>query len=141
MLFNQIVVISYLGSAVVFAALAALLLTSWKGRLPGGMLVAAVLAIVIWSIAIAYHGAGRALDTRWILFAEVLRNMLWLLFLLKLLLQTLVSARTLMHTGVLTCLSLLAVWQIVGFQQNAAPALAIPTVLNILLIFLAVYGI
>ncbi|MDH3266803.1 MAG: hypothetical protein OEM25_07550, partial [Gammaproteobacteria bacterium] len=98
MLFDQIAVISYLCSAVVFTVLAVLLLTSWKGRLQGGMLVAAVVATAVWSIAIAYQGSGRALDMRWILVAEIIRNIFWLLFLLKLLLQTLVSSRTLVHT-------------------------------------------
>jgi len=140
-LFNQIVAISYLGSAVVFAVLAALLLTSWKGRLQGGMLLAAVVATAIWSITIAYQGSGLALDPRWILLAEIARNILWLLFLLKLLLQRLSSARTLVHTGVLTCLAILAIWQIISFPQPDPLELAIPTVLNIVLLFLAVYGI
>ena len=139
MLFDQIAVISYLCSAVVFTVLAVLLLTSWKGRLQGGMLVAAVVATAVWSIAIAYQGSGRALDMRWILVAEIIRNIFWLLFLLKLLLQTLVSSRTLVHTGVLTCISILAIWQIVGFQKTSTLELSLPIVLNCVLIVLAVY--
>jgi putative PEP-CTERM system histidine kinase len=124
-----------------FAALAALLLTSWKGRLQGGLLVAAVVANIIWSISIAYHGFGLQLDTRWILFAELVRNILWLLFLLKLLLQTLMSARTLVHTGALACLSILAVWQIVIFRPAAIDFVAVPTIINIVFVVLPVYGI
>ncbi len=140
-LFNQVVAISYLCSALGFALLAVLLLTSWKGRLQGAMLVAAVIATMIWSSAVAYQALGQALDTRWILAAELTRDLLWLLFLLKLLMQRPTSARTLIHTGGMACLALLAVWQIVGFEHATGSTLVLPIFLNVVFIVLAVYGI
>jgi len=51
----QIGIVGYLFSGAAFLAMALLLLTSWKGRLLGGLLVLAVLANVIWSGLLAYE--------------------------------------------------------------------------------------
>lgn len=82
--------VSYLSAAVAYAAFAVLMLTSWRGRLQGGLLVLACLVSVVWagySGYIAYSAmsetSGQAYSGFYLL--DVLRNWAWYLFLLKLL--------------------------------------------------------
>jgi putative PEP-CTERM system histidine kinase len=70
-------------AAIAFAVLALLMLTSWRGRLQGGLLVAAAGLSAAWAAAAALRG-----DTpgHWQLIGtlEVLRNTAWLAFLARL---------------------------------------------------------
>lgn len=78
-------VISYLTGGVLFFGLALLLLTGWRGRLQGGLLVSAVLASCAWCFLIAWSASSGDLPYRVVYAAEVLRGACWLFFLIRLL--------------------------------------------------------
>jgi len=78
-------VTSYLTGGVFFFGLALLLLTGWRGRLQGGLLVSAVLASCAWCVLLAWSAAAEELPYRLAYAAEVLRGACWLIFLVKLL--------------------------------------------------------
>lgn len=75
--------IGYGLAALAFGLLAILALSSWRGRLQGGLLVAAAILSVAWAAA-----AGLANDDpghwRLVVILEVLRNTLWLVFIARL---------------------------------------------------------
>ncbi len=78
-----IALVGYGLAAIAFGLLAVLMLTSWRGRLQGGLLVAAAALSAAWAAAGALesHDPGY-----WRLFGilEVLRNTAWLVFLARL---------------------------------------------------------
>lgn len=78
-------VISYLTGGIFFLGLALLLVTGWRGRLQGGLLVTAALASCAWCLALAWVAADEGLSFRLVYAAEVLRAACWLVFLAKLL--------------------------------------------------------
>ncbi|HET8551442.1 MAG TPA: XrtA/PEP-CTERM system histidine kinase PrsK [Gammaproteobacteria bacterium] len=81
-------VATYLTGAAAFLVLTALLLTSWRGRLQGALMVAAALVTALWSafLAFALSRADTApVPLAWVLAAEIVRSALWLTFLLRLL--------------------------------------------------------
>lgn len=80
-------VMGYACAAVFMFVLAALLLTSWRGRLHGGLFVLAVSISLLWAIlATAYQVSGNALLIGMAYqAAEVLRNVAWFAFLFRLL--------------------------------------------------------
>jgi putative PEP-CTERM system histidine kinase len=82
---SQLGFIGYGLTAVAFTVLFLLLLTGWRARFQGTQLVVAVGGATLWSIAAAAQaGFGSpGLDIVWA--AEVVRNMLWMFFLLHLL--------------------------------------------------------
>jgi putative PEP-CTERM system histidine kinase len=67
-------------AAVAFGVLTMLMLTSWRGRVPGGLLVAAAGLSTAWAAAAAYPAAT---PSHWqtVGILEILRNTGWLLFL------------------------------------------------------------
>ncbi len=79
---------SYLIAAVFFAFFAILLSTSWRGRLQGGLLLAAVLISVIWAGVGAFSYYSDAVSLKSFLTIEVLRNIAWTAFLWHLLVFT-----------------------------------------------------
>ncbi|HED17270.1 MAG TPA: PEP-CTERM system histidine kinase PrsK, partial [Gammaproteobacteria bacterium] len=81
----QIGIVGYLFSGAAFSVMALLLLTSWKGRLLGGLLVLAVITNVAWSGLLAYELYDQPYDFGQDSFIEWLRFTLWIVFLLKLL--------------------------------------------------------
>ncbi len=81
----QIGIIGYLFSCAAFLVMAVLLLTSWKGRLLGGLLVLAVLSQLFWSGMQAYELAIQPYDYGHYVYVEWLRYAVWILFILKLL--------------------------------------------------------
>ncbi len=82
---NTIGALGYTLAAVLMAALGALLLTSWRGRLQGGLLLAAVAANVCWAGLLAAQAQWQNIPIEVIWAAESLRMLAWLLFLLRLL--------------------------------------------------------
>ncbi|MBA2690328.1 MAG: PEP-CTERM system histidine kinase PrsK, partial [Burkholderiales bacterium] len=81
----QIGTFSYGLAALTFAALTVLLLVSWRGRLQGALLTAAAAMSALWAGMAAYQvAAGRPPLLLADLF-EILRDTLWLAFLLTLL--------------------------------------------------------
>jgi len=78
--------LSYGAAAAGWSLLFLLLLTSWRGRLQGGLLVAAVLISLLWALRAAYYAAAQATGLDWLYqLLEVARNVAWLLFLIHLL--------------------------------------------------------
>lgn len=77
--------ISYAAAAAAFLFLFALLLTSWRGRLQGGVLALACFLSVLWGTAVAYDSS--LAHPVWILaeITEILRDAGWLAFLIVLL--------------------------------------------------------
>jgi len=120
--------VSYGSAALAFAVLALVLMTSWRGRLQGGLLVSVSMVSCVWAGIVAAFHAG----VTWLLpslgVVEVLRTLVWLLFLLKLLdpdggWRSLINGRArwwiVIITGVTTAMLLLTLgpwlggWQLV----------------------------
>lgn len=78
--------LSYTSAAVAFAVLSLLLLTSWRGRLQGALLVTATGTTVVWAAAVALQRSGNYPVTSLVLGLELFRNLAWAAFLLRLLL-------------------------------------------------------
>lgn len=77
--------ISYAAAAAAFLFLFALLVTSWRGRLPGIVLAAASLATAVWAAVLAYSSAHTHVAPLTEALTEVLRAALWFAFLMVLL--------------------------------------------------------
>jgi len=82
---SQLALLGYGLAAAAFTILFLLLLTGWRARFQGKQLLIAVGGSLLWSLAAAAQaGFGLpGIDIVWA--AEVLRNLLWVLFLLHLL--------------------------------------------------------
>ncbi|HRY15382.1 MAG TPA: PEP-CTERM system histidine kinase PrsK [Candidatus Competibacteraceae bacterium] len=79
-------VIGYGVAAAGWLILFLLLLTSWRGRLQGGLLVAAVLITLLWALRAAMYAGAGALAPDWLYqLLEIIRNVAWLAFLAALL--------------------------------------------------------
>lgn len=77
---------SYAAGAVGFFVLFLLLMTSWRGRLQGALLLVTVFITFLWSLAsIHYAISGFQQGVLLYHFFEVLRSLLWLIFLIQLL--------------------------------------------------------
>lgn len=76
--------ISYFTAAVFFLILALLLMTSWRGRLRGVLLVVAVMVSAAWSFSAAYSAAGIESIRIYYPLLEVVRNVAWYMFLFRL---------------------------------------------------------
>lgn len=73
-------------AAVAFFLLTLLLLTSWRGRLQGALLVSAVATTVIWAVACAFDAGGeRHMPLLLVALVEVARNTAWFAFMGRLL--------------------------------------------------------
>lgn len=76
---------SYGSAALAFAVLSFVLMTSWRGRLQGGLLVLASAVTAVWAAANATLQAGVLTLLPAVAVMELLRTLVWLLFILKLL--------------------------------------------------------
>lgn len=83
--FMDIASLSYGVAAGAFFILSLLLLTSWRGHLQGALLTAATVVTALWAAAIAAAQAGVVFMRFPAATLEVLRGLLWALFLIKLL--------------------------------------------------------
>jgi len=77
--------VSYAIGAVAFLVLTLLLLTAWRGRLQGGLLVSASAMTALWCAAVAAYALYRIPPFSALQLLEVLRSGAWFLFLLNLL--------------------------------------------------------
>ncbi|MFO1429703.1 MAG: XrtA/PEP-CTERM system histidine kinase PrsK [Candidatus Competibacteraceae bacterium] len=78
--------ISYSISALGFLLLFLLLLTNWRGRLQGALLVMAVFTTLLSAAAAAYYAVtGFETGAAWYMLFEIARSIAWLAFLLQLL--------------------------------------------------------
>ena len=62
---SELGVLSYGVAAVGWLVLLLLLLTSWRGRLQGGLLVTATLISLSWALRAAYDAGGEEIDSDW----------------------------------------------------------------------------
>ncbi len=85
--------ISYTIGAGAFFILVLLLLASWRGRLPGGLLLLASAGMVVWAGVNAWYLAYGNLSLGWIWTLEAVHVSLWLLFLWCLLPRDLTADR------------------------------------------------
>lgn len=76
--------ISYSLGALAFLLLTLMLVTGWRGRLQGGLLLAACAGTTVWALVLALQ-SHLSLSGTVIQFAETLKDVLWFAFLLKLL--------------------------------------------------------
>ncbi|HUO83318.1 MAG TPA: XrtA/PEP-CTERM system histidine kinase PrsK [Gammaproteobacteria bacterium] len=76
---------SYACAGALFLALSMLLATSWRGRLQGGLLLAACGSSAIWSFLLAYQSTVEVFPETSIFVAEIVRDAAWLGFVLRLL--------------------------------------------------------
>lgn len=79
------VVIGYALCATMFALLGALLSVGWRSRFQGAYLLLAVFASAIWAGLSAWHSYDGNVDLRLVWVAEIVRNLLWIVLLLRLL--------------------------------------------------------
>ena len=122
--------VSYALAAVLFGILAILLLTSWRGRLQGGLLIGASIVTVIWATLIAMQGKTPTIPLAGVVTAEFLRAGVWMMFLSNLASAVGVSSltRRLAHltwAGALV-IALLLWWQSSGLSMDASGAVMVP---------------
>jgi putative PEP-CTERM system histidine kinase len=77
--------IGYAVAAMLFLLLGVLLLTCWRGRMQGALLVTALFVSALWAAVLAAQAAWHTTDMATIWGLEVLRNLGWLAFLGRLL--------------------------------------------------------
>ena len=97
-------VIGYAADAVAMAVLGLLLVTTWRGRLQGGLLLLAVVATVLWAGLLAVQAQWQVIPSQVIWAAEAARIIAWCAFLLRLvgrLQQGLAEHLRLLYLGVL----------------------------------------
>ncbi len=83
---SEIAVVSYGVAAAGWLVLLLLLVTHWRGRLRGGLLVAAVLISLAWAVRAAYAASQETAEVDWWhQMLEVARGVAWLIFLAHLL--------------------------------------------------------
>ncbi|MGA7982846.1 MAG: XrtA/PEP-CTERM system histidine kinase PrsK [Chromatiaceae bacterium] len=90
--------VGYGVTAVLFFVLAALLVTAWRGRMQGALLVVAAFASAVWAAGAAVHAGWHSLSMHWIWTLEALRDLVWVIFLLGLLEIQLKEKLGLRHT-------------------------------------------
>lgn len=77
--------IGYGITAALFLFLGGLLATSWRGRMQGGLLLVAAFVSALWSAVLSVQAATHTIPMNWIWVLESLRDLAWILFLLRLL--------------------------------------------------------
>ena len=82
---NFLGVVSHAIGAATYLFLGVLLLTAWRGRLQGGLLVAVVCISCIWCAAVALHSATGTPSRSILWVLELCRDLSWLLFGFKIL--------------------------------------------------------
>lgn len=77
--------LSYGAAAACWLLLFLLLLTSWRGRLQGGLIVVSVMISMLWALRAAhYASAGSSGPDWWYQLLEIARGVVWLIFLVQL---------------------------------------------------------
>ena len=69
---------------VIYLILCVLLITSWRGRLMGGLLITASIMSMFWGLTLASLAAGLTVPSIVLFVVEVLRSAAWLVFLVAL---------------------------------------------------------
>lgn len=73
-------ILGYALAALLFFFLAVLLLTSWRGRMQGGLLVVAAFVTAVWAGVVGLHAARYDISFSWVWALEAIRDLCWLLF-------------------------------------------------------------
>ncbi len=73
--------VSYGSGALLFLALTALLLTAWRGRVRGALLLVACAVSILWCATLAYHSRFQIPSFEVLEAIEIGRNAAWLAFL------------------------------------------------------------
>jgi len=77
--------VGYGVAAILFLFLAVLLLTGWRGRMQGGLLVGASFTTAVWAGGLALQAGWHSLPVHWLWVLEALRDLVWVIFLLAVL--------------------------------------------------------
>lgn len=77
--------ISYATAGLAFLVLSLVMLTSWRGRLQGALLASAAVVTVAWAVAVAWDAAIGYPPAVIVPLLEVVRDISWFVFLLRLL--------------------------------------------------------
>ncbi|MDF1819119.1 MAG: PEP-CTERM system histidine kinase PrsK [Immundisolibacteraceae bacterium] len=119
---------SYASAALVNTVLLLLLLTSWRGRLQGGLLIAAVLLTILATAASALQSYSEAVGLTGIITLESIKQGAWALFLLRLLvIRTDISnpsgsaLRRYLIPGIVILYSLAAVFSLSSLTAPSSP--------------------
>ncbi|MCB1858288.1 MAG: PEP-CTERM system histidine kinase PrsK [Gammaproteobacteria bacterium] len=72
-------------AALMFLVLSILLITSWRGRLQGGLMLAASVVATLWAALFAVQSGFKVVPSSVIWFIEALKNIAWCAFLIGLL--------------------------------------------------------
>ncbi len=122
-------VISYATAALFFLILTLLLITSWRGRLQGVLLVVVVISSALWAIAAAFVADSPFPATLLTVSLEVARDFLWAIFLIRLIKSIDVSHppsfslfRLLILLSWTLPLAILAILSYVLITENAIPS-------------------
>jgi putative PEP-CTERM system histidine kinase len=75
--------VSYGLAAAGFLSLAILLVTRWRGRMPGSLLLPATLVSTLWSAALSVQSAVAILPLTALFLLEIVRDAFWLMFLMR----------------------------------------------------------
>lgn len=81
----ELAAIGYGLSGAFFTVLSALLLVGWRSRFQGIFLLAPVMASAIWAVLAAVHSHDGSVNLELVWAMEVVRNVVWMVFLLRLL--------------------------------------------------------
>ena len=73
----------YAAVAILFGLLSVLLLVSWRGRMMGGLLVAACLASMVWATVLAVQTVTPTISPIVVFGVEIARSAAWLVFLIS----------------------------------------------------------
>ncbi|MCZ6560790.1 MAG: PEP-CTERM system histidine kinase PrsK [Gammaproteobacteria bacterium] len=127
---NSFGTVSYALAAGLFGILAVLLLTSWRGRLQGGLLIGASFVTVIWATLIAIQAKSGAVPLAGIVTTEFLRDGVWIMYLCNLSAAVGVSrlTRRLAHTTWVSglAIALLLWWQSSGSSTATSGLVMVP---------------
>jgi len=77
-------IISYSLAAFLFFVLGVLLISRWRGRLNGAVFVLFITSVVVWALSAAYSSQFDYTITHITISLELLRNVLWAVFLIQL---------------------------------------------------------
>ena len=77
--------IGYGASGLLFLGLTLVLVTGWRGRMQGGLLVVATTATAVWAGIMAAQSWWHGLPIQVLWISEAIRDLAWMLFLIRLL--------------------------------------------------------
>ncbi len=145
LMISKIGAISYLLASVAYLLLSGLLVTSWRGKSQGGLLLAASMGTAIWAGINAIQLAVHYFPSEVIWSFEILHSTLWLIFLLYLLPSTRSASGSrgrVFHLGIYgLSLTLLVILWGMSILENQNPSYFVPEIQIAGQLILALLGI